>query len=40
MAAGALMFRGAADETYRRVAYLIVAVSAILALPLFDEIFR
>jgi uncharacterized membrane protein YfcA len=40
MAAGAWMFRGAADETYRRVAYLIVAVSAILALPLFDEIFR
>lgn len=40
MAAGAWMFRDSAEETYRRIAYLITAVSAILALPLFDEIFR
>jgi uncharacterized membrane protein YfcA len=40
MAAGAWMFRDSAEQTYRRVAYLIIAVSAILALPLFDELFR
>ncbi len=40
MAAGALMFRASAEETYRRVAYLITAVSAILALPIFDGLFR
>jgi len=40
MAAGAWMFRDSAEQTYRRIAYLITAVSAILALPLFDEIFR
>jgi uncharacterized membrane protein YfcA len=40
MAAGAWMFRDSAEQTYRRVAYLIIAASAILALPLFDELFR
>jgi uncharacterized membrane protein YfcA len=40
MAAGAWMFRDSAEQTYRRIAYLITAVSAILALPLFDELFR
>ena len=40
MAAGAWMFRDSAEETYRRIAYLITAISAVLALPLFDEIFR
>lgn len=40
MAWGAWMFRDSAEQTYRRVAYLIIAVSAVLALPLFDELFR
>jgi hypothetical protein len=28
------------EQTYHRIACLITSVSAILALPLFDEIFR
>ena len=40
MAAGAWMFRGAADTTYRRVAYLIVGISALVSLPLFDGLLR
>jgi uncharacterized membrane protein YfcA len=40
MAAGACMFRESAEQTYRRVAYLITAVSALLALPVFDFLFR
>lgn len=40
MAIGAWMFRGAAEQTYRRAAYLIVALSALVSLPLFDELFR
>jgi len=40
MAAGAYLFRGASDQAYRRVAYAIIALSAIVSLPLFDELFR
>ncbi len=40
MALGAWLFRGAAEETYRRMAYLIVGLSALVSLPLFDELFR
>jgi uncharacterized membrane protein YfcA len=40
MAIGALMFRSAAEQTYRRVAYLIVGLSALVSLPLFDELLR
>jgi uncharacterized membrane protein YfcA len=40
MAAGAWLFRGASDEAYRRVAYAIIALSAIVSLPLFDELFQ
>lgn len=40
MALGTWMFRGAAEQTYRRIAYLIVGVSALVSLPLFDELFR
>ncbi|MET0277538.1 MAG: sulfite exporter TauE/SafE family protein [Pseudorhodoplanes sp.] len=40
MAVGTWLFRGAAEDTYRRVAYLIVAVSALVSLPLFDELLR
>jgi uncharacterized membrane protein YfcA len=40
MAAGAYLFRGASDNAYRRVAYGIIALSALVSLPLFDELFR
>jgi len=40
MALGAYLFRGASDHTYRRVAYAIIALSAAVSLPLFDELFR
>jgi uncharacterized membrane protein YfcA len=40
MALGAYLFRGASDEAYRRVAYGIIALSAVVSLPLFDELFR
>lgn len=34
--AGAAMFRPEAEQTYRRVAYAIIAASAVLGLPLWD----
>jgi len=40
MLTGALMFRGSAEHTYRRVAYAIIALSALLAMPIFDGLFR
>lgn len=40
MAAGAWMFKGASEHAYRRVAYAIIALSAVVSLPLFDELFR
>ena len=40
MAAGAWMFKGASELSYRRVAYAIIALSALVSLPLFDELFR
>jgi uncharacterized membrane protein YfcA len=40
MVVGATMFRGASDLLYRRIAYGIVAVAAIISLPLFDELLR
>ena len=40
MAVGAFVFRGASDLLYRRLAYGIVAVAAIISLPLFDELLR
>jgi uncharacterized membrane protein YfcA len=40
MAAGAWLFRGAGDATYRRIAYIIIALSALVSLPLFDELFH
>jgi len=36
MAAGARLFHGASERTYRRVAYAIVATGAVVSLPLFD----
>ena len=40
MVLGAYIFRGASDLLYRRVAYLIIAVAALVSLPLFDELLR
>jgi uncharacterized membrane protein YfcA len=37
---GSHWFRGASDLTYRRLAYAIVALSALVSLPLFDGILR
>ncbi len=38
LAAGALLFHGASDLTYRRIAYVIVAIAALASLPVFDKI--
>ncbi|MDB5599707.1 MAG: permease [Xanthobacteraceae bacterium] len=40
MVIGSRWFRGASDLTYRRLAYAIVALSALVSLPLFDGIWR
>lgn len=40
MWAGARMFRFASETTYRRTAYLIIAASAVVGMPLFDGLFR
>ncbi|MGD9919982.1 MAG: sulfite exporter TauE/SafE family protein [Pseudorhodoplanes sp.] len=40
LALGAYLFRGASDQSYRRVSYVIIALSALVSLPLFDEVFR
>ena len=40
MALGGRLFRGASDNLYRQVAYVIVALAAIVSLPLFDGIIR
>jgi uncharacterized protein len=40
MGAGAHLFRGASDETYRRAAYLIIALAALVSLPIFDRLVR
>jgi uncharacterized protein len=40
MAVGAFLFRGSSEHAYRRVAYAIIALSALVSLPLFDELFR
>jgi hypothetical protein len=40
MAAGARWFRGSSDRTFRRVAYAIIAVSALISLPVFDGLLR
>jgi hypothetical protein len=40
LGAGARLFRGASERTYRRIAYAIVALAALVSLPLFDRVFR
>jgi uncharacterized membrane protein YfcA len=34
---GARMFHGASDQTYRRIAYAIVALAALASMPVFDK---
>jgi uncharacterized protein len=38
--AGSYFFHGTSDQTYRRIAYAIIALAALLSLPLLDPIFR
>ena len=40
MVVGARWFRIASERSFRRVAYAIIAVSALLSLPLFDGLLR
>ncbi len=40
MVVGARFFRGSSDTTYRQVAYVIVALAAIVSIPLFDGLYR
>jgi uncharacterized membrane protein YuzA (DUF378 family) len=35
---GARLFKGASDTVYRRIAYSIVAIAALVSLPVFDKI--
>ena len=37
---GARWFRGTSDHGYRRVAYLVIAVSAVISMPIFDSWLR
>ena len=37
---GSYIFRGSSDLMYRRVAYLIIAVAALLSLPVLDPVLR
>jgi hypothetical protein len=39
-AAGAKYFHGASDVLYRRIAYAIIAASALVSLPVLDRFFR
>jgi uncharacterized membrane protein YfcA len=40
MWAGARLFERASDEGYRKIAYVIVALGAVVSLPLFDHVLR
>ena len=40
MVAGARYFHGSSDALYRRIAYAIIGIAALLSLPLFDGVFR
>lgn len=40
MAVGGRLFHLASEKTYRRVAYLVVAISAIVSMPLWDNVLR
>ena len=40
MVAGAYWFRAASERSFRRIAYAIIAVSALVSLPIFDRFLR
>jgi uncharacterized membrane protein YfcA len=40
LAFGARWFRGSSDQTYRRIAYAIVALAALISLPIFDRFLK
>jgi uncharacterized membrane protein YfcA len=40
LALGARLFGVASEETFRRFAYVLIAISAILSMPLFDQMIR
>src|SRR5205085_103356 len=40
MALGAYGFRGSSDNLYRAIAYVIVAIAALVSLPLFDGLVK
>jgi hypothetical protein len=40
MGAGAYFFHGTSDQLYRRIAYVIISLAALVSLPLFDSILR
>jgi uncharacterized membrane protein YfcA len=40
LAVGARWFRGASDQHYRRIAYVIVAIAALVSVPVFDGVLR
>lgn len=40
LGAGAFFFRGASDAFYRKMAYAIITLAALLSLPIFDQVLR
>ncbi len=40
MLAGSRLFRLASDQSFRRIAFLIVALAAVIGLPVFDRLYR
>jgi uncharacterized membrane protein YfcA len=40
MGAGAHFFHGTSDQLYRRIAYVIISLAALVSLPLFDSVLR
>ena len=40
MGIGSHFFHGASDQLYRRIAYVIISLAALVSLPLFDSILR
>ena len=40
MGLGSRFFHGASDRLYRSIAYVIIALAALVSLPLFDSILR
>ncbi|MDB5656088.1 MAG: sulfite exporter TauE/SafE family protein, partial [Tardiphaga sp.] len=37
---GSKLFGKASDDTFRRICYTLIVVSALISLPLFDGLFR